>query len=478
MFTCSIPFNEIIIFGDENKPVCSINEYFQYSCEYSFESGAFDFFSSHSLDFDIYFLEPQNKVIELIIFTSENPISITQFPDNDIIFNENSTDQILIKLETEQESARIRVSLNNTQEFFDPLDIASLPFGVPVHPQDENGNLNFELWMNNTQFLNSCSFGVDNYDYVKNLNLVKSDIQFDSHEQDYYRSIFTMNNVSAGSGQVSFQASTTQLSNCLKFEVTARKNVQKTPIICTVNDENIDTDNSVNAIYDLYNYQFSLKDNPFYYYGPEATYLLNFTTPYPSTNFSLRLPITSSREEISALQFEKMPTNFSVTMVEYLDEPCYLFEFQFDNATDCIMTLSLKTIEWLIDIKGLSLEDIPDSIAKVYLNPLSSKDGYSFDVEDEIVKKWSKEIVGNETNPCVIATKIYKNLTNTIEGFPENWRELNENNGFEENVSGILQEKIGVCRHFARAFASLCISSGIPSRTVAGTSFEIGRAHV
>jgi hypothetical protein len=85
------------------------------------------------------------------------------------------------------------------------------------------------------------------------------------------------------------------------------------------------------------------------------------------------------------------------------------------------------------------------------------------------VQEWASQVSRNQTNPFIIADCIFQNITGTLH-VPPNWQEL-KGQVFNESVTQILNARTGVCRHFARAYAALCICSGLPARTVVGTAF-------
>ena len=382
--------------------------------------------------------------------------------------NESRDERIFITIQTEEENFWLRILLNNTQQIFDPIDVAILPFGQVKHPLTIEGRLNFNFWINNSQNLDSCLFRFESQSGAKiqDLQLDNSDLPYDTININNYQSYSLMNNVSTGIGQIGYSCMVNSLHDRINFEVSATRNVQFTPIQVSVNGSKTNLRNSVKALYTLNNYEFALQQYPYYYFGSEATYLLNFTT---QRDFTLRLD-AHNREEIRSLQFEMMPSSFSVTKTSFIDEPCYAFNFQMEQTSGCYISLNLKSKEWVINPENMTLDDIPNAVKEKYLDPSSSFDGETFDTNEHIVQQWAQEISENQTNPYKIASNIYDNLTNTIV-FPDDWKELEKNSTFKEDVSEILDLKLGVCRHFARSFASLCICSGLPARTVCGTAF-------
>ena len=459
----------LTVTAQQSQVVCEARENFEYYCSYDLDSGYTEELSIHTVDMEVMNLGIGIHELEFSLSTKEHlrfvqPLSPTLGTPT----NETLDGKLLIKLCTEEENFWLRLILNETKQLFDPIDVATLPLGQVRHPLTTKGDLNFDFSINNTEYLDSCLFKFrgPSDSTIREIELQNSDLTYESIGSGFSSS-YVMKNVSEGCGQVSFGALVNNLQGHINLEVTATKNKQHTPVQCYINDSSIPLRNFVSAVYELNDFEFALQPNPYYHYGDEATYLLNFTA---LPRFTLRLD-AASRETISSLQFGRMPSNFSVVKIEFIGEPCYEFEFKMDNASNCCMSINLKSKEWYINSMNMTLEEIPNSLKEKYMDPTASKDGYNFNVQDKYVQQWAAELSTNLTNPYDIALKIYENVTDTI-SFPSNYKELDENGTFRENVSEILKLRIGCCRHFAKVYAALCICSGIPARTIQGTAFN------
>jgi transglutaminase-like putative cysteine protease len=459
--------------GAEAEATCAVHEEYYFYCSFDSKNGYSERLSTHSIDIELSNQGIGVHDIEFALSTDENLRSLSPVVGiSSTITNITKNGQILLLFQTEGEFSKLILVLNNTKQPFDPIDVATLPFGQTKHPITEEGSLMLDFWVNISQNVDTCSYNFQSSSNsgLRNLSLQYSDISFENVESDSFGSYLTIKNPSTGKGKMSFSASVNQISGNMHTEITASRTIQYTPIQCRKNDEVVQIDSSLTAVYyDFNDYEFSLQQNPDVYYGAEQSYFLSFTA---LPQFSLRID-SSGREQIDSLKFDRSPTEFTVSKTTYVGEPCYEFIFEFDQPTNCSFILNLKSKEWLINSENMTIDKIPNSVKEVYLSPSSSKDGDEFSTQDEFVQQWASELASNQTNPYAIAYKIYENLTNTL-SFPENWRQLDENKTFRENVNETLKLRLGVCRHFAKAYASLCICSGIPARTVEGTAFSFG----
>lgn len=455
--------------GQQVESTCKTKERFAYNCEYSFEEGMIERLTEHEIEIEVWNLGTGLHELEFVLSTEEQLLSIQPFIGNiGNPTNSSSDEKLFIKFQTEEDYVSFRMRFNSSSQSFDPIDIATLPLGIPNHPMTTKGELKFDFWINNTEYLDSCmfTFGQNSNINFQQLSLLESDLKYQEAEYFFHAQSFLMNNVSKGLGHIGFNAFTNNLGGYIPIQVKATEGNQHTKIECCLNGFTLPSEGSVSSYYNLNNFQFALQLEPYYYYGRDMTYLLNFTL---FDSLILRID-SSTREEIRSLQFESLPSNFSVQKTSYRDEPCYEFSFQTEKSSNCFFSVNLKSKEWIISPENLTLEDIPRGVTEKFLNPSSSTDGSHFNIDDEYVQQWAKELTTDLTNPYVIASTIYENLTKTIK-VPPDWRESNENDTFEEDVKGTLELKRGVCRHIARAYVALCICSGLPSRTVIGTAF-------
>ncbi len=416
--------------GQQDEVDCETREEFNYFCSYDFETGYLETPKAHTIDVKFKNLESGSHRIEIDILTNESLRFIQLLtPVTGKISNASLDGKVSITLNTEETNPWLRFVLNNTAQVFDPIDVASLPLGQSKHPMTDEGKLNLNFWTNISQKLNECSFRFRSSDDSKilGIGLSYSDIASENVTQDPDASRLVLNNPSVGNGEVHFDALSDKLHSFTETEITATKTVQYTPVECRLNGTVVRCRNLLSAIYILSS-EFAFQSSFDVWYGTGKTYYLSFTS---LPTFTLRLGV-SEREKVESLQFEQMPSKFSVSKTNYMDEPCYVFEFQFQNTSQCYFSLNLRPKEWLIDPENMTLEEIPKSVKEKYLASYSSIDGDYFSNQDQNVRRWAEELSINQTNPYFIALNIYKNLTNTIH-VPQNWKELDAGGFFKEN---------------------------------------------
>jgi hypothetical protein len=452
---------------------CNIRDEFSYYSAYNLSGECEKTLESHIVDIEFMDVGTGNHEITVVLSTREKLIFIRPLSAlGDTPTNSSQAGKIFITAKSNGDYFGLHIGLNNTESSFDPMSVATLPTGQTEHPLNSQGQLSFELAINNSEPIDSCDFAFSPLTYgdfrIENLRLVSTDLQFGGIDYSgYYGAFCSLENVSKGNGRMKFDASANSLSGTVNIEVTAVQRRLHTPIECHFDGSSVNASEYTQAEYSTGSYMFHLQQGPTYYYGDEAQYCLNFTAPQ---TFQLRID-AENREEIDYLVFSVLPNNFSVSQMDFLgDEPCYAFTFNMPPDSKCLLGLDLKSKGWFLDPENMSLAEIPANIKEKYLNPSASSDGQHFDTNDTYVQKWASQVSRNQTNPFIIAVSIFQNITETLH-VPPNWQEL-EGQVFNESVTQILNARTGVCRHFARAYAALCICSGLPARTVVGTAFS------
>jgi len=455
--------------ANESQPTCYIRDNFCYECIYDLKTGYSETFLYHIVEIEFNDLPIGVHNITAVLTTEENlrfiyPLGSIASPPT----NSCKNGEITVDVSVVDSWFELRIGLNGTQVFADPVNLLGLPYGQNVHILDKNGQLNLAFWFNTSDFLKSCRFS---FSPQGNVEIERLDMYTDLQMDDmwhYSREVTCwFSNISRGNRQMVAKTWVNSMSGTLDLEVTATQDNPSIPIGCYF-DSNLVIANDVSvATYFLRNLRFSLMEEPFYFYTDESEYCLNFTAP---EEFVLRVD-ANSREEIDYLIFDADIQSFSVAQATFLGEPCYQFAFKTTSAFNCCVGLKLRGKEWFISPKNMTLASIPIGIKENYLSASSSYDGEYFDINNQFVQQWATQLVQNETNPYVIALTIFQNVTETLD-FPPNWRELEKTNAFNESVSQVLKDKIGVCRHFARVYAALSICSGLPARTVRGTAFS------
>jgi hypothetical protein len=451
---------------------CDIRDEFSYYSTCNLRSEYEKTLEGHVVDIEFSDVGTGNHEITIVLSTKEKLIFIRPLCGiGDTPTNSSQAGKIFITAKSNGDYIWLQLGLSNTESPFDPISVATLPIGQSEHPLNSQGQLSFELLINNSEPIDSCGFAFSPLTYgdasIENLRLVSTDLQFGGIDYSGYGAYCSLENVSKGNGQIKFDASVNSLSGTVNIKVTGAQKRLWTPVECYLDGNSVNASDYTQAEYSTGNYMFHLQQDPTYYYGDEAQYCLNFTTPQ---TFQLRID-AESREEIDYLVFNALPNGFSVSQGDFLgDEPCYIFTFDMNPDSKCLLGLDLRSKGWFLDPENMSLAEIPIDIKEKYLNPSASSDGQYFDTNDTYVQEWASQVSRNQTNPFIVADSIFQNITGTLH-VPPNWQEL-DGQPFNESVTQILNARAGICRHFARAYAALCICSGLPARTVIGTAFS------
>jgi hypothetical protein len=453
---------------------CDIRDEFSYYSAYSLSGENEKTLGSHIVDIEFMNVGAGNHEITIVLSTREKLIFIRPLSAlGDSPTNSSQTGKISVTAKSNGDYFGLQIGLNNTENPFDPINVATLPIAQNEHPLNSQGQLSFELSINNSEPIDSCDFTFSPLTYgdfrIENLRLVSTNLQYEGIDYSgYYSAYCSLENVSKGNGRMRFDASVNSLSGTVNVEATAvNRRLLCTPVECYFDGKSVNASEYTQARYSTGDYMFHLQQEPTYYYGEEAQYCLNFTVPQ---TFELRID-AENREKIEYLVLNALPNSFSVSSVDFLgDEPCYVFTFNMNPDSRCLLGLDLKSKGWFLDPENMSLAEIPVAIREKYLNSSVSFYCEDFDTDDPYVQEWASQVSGDQTNPFMIADSIFQNITRSLQFLP-NWREL-EGQSFNESVFQILNARTGVCRHFARAYAALCICSGLPARTVIGTAFS------
>lgn len=460
----------LVCCDQQQSPYCNINEEFYYRNAGNLTAGYTKVLTRHTIEVVFQAQETEAYQVTLYLSTQEKVVSVAPYASSSFIYsptNSSKNGELTVSvMESGSSLMGIVLELNETSNPFDPLNITTIPSACQsAYPLTPDGQFSLQFLVNNSEFLDSCSLSLG----PLNEGLqAYSTLKRDSMDCPTYSSVCTLTNVSAGNGIVQLNTQTNSLSASFFPSVTASRHHLITQMRCYLNGTEAQVDGIADATYSEGCYQAYLQQDPTYFFTGGQQYSVNFTS---QGTFQLRIDPTS-REQINFLALSKLPSNFSVTQEEFLgDEPCYVFTFYMDMASICSLGLDLKTKGWFIDPENMSLEQIPTAIKDKYLTSAGSPlDGNYFDLDKTSVQEWAKGVVGNETNPYKIADLVFQNVTQTLT-FSPNWQEL-EGQTFNESVTQILTARTGVCRHYARLFAALCICSGLPARTVPGTAFS------
>jgi hypothetical protein len=386
--------------------------------------------------------------------------------------NSSGNGKIFVTAKTDSDNFDFRIAINesaNAFDHFDPLNVTTLPFSQTPHSLSQDGELGFGFSLNNSEPLDTCTFQFApwNDHKIEDLQLSSTDLRFDSiNYSDYGTPFCWLENLSTCRGRISFHALTGDISGTIGLSVSGTQKKLNTPVECNLDGLLVRTNNLTRTSYDLGKYDFFLEQEPTYYFTGGNNYCINFPV---GTEFQLRID-AQHREEIDYLTVDSLPSSFAISELDLGGEPCYIFTFKLDSASNCRLGLDLKDKGWFFDPENMSLNEIPDNIKQTWLTSSGSTDGDKFDLDSEYVKEWAKQVTKNQTNPFIIADLVFQNVTRTL-SYPTDWRKL-EGQTYNETVSETLRARSGVCRHYARTFAALCICSGLPARSVIGTAFN------
>ena len=215
----------------------------------------------------------------------------------------------------------------------------------------------------------------------------------------------------------------------------------------------------------FYERKFLLRNttDPGFYYSDSSLWRVRFSTALPVILTIDR----SKRENIEYLNLGGEVEDFSIKKEELFGQPCYRIDFFGTFSKPSEIGLQILQKEWLL-VPGQTLAEMPPTIVREYTDPSTAFKGHLIDVEAPIVGEWAKEVVGDINDPLRIAYLLYMNLTHSIK-YNKSIIEIEEQLGHEVSASWILGNKIGLCRHLARAYAALLMYSGLPTRIVLGT---------
>jgi hypothetical protein len=468
--TLELPQFPFPVRGQEIQTGYYVRDMFSYECTYDLIAGFSKELKYHIVEMEFSNLPSEAHNLTAILKTREEirffqVLGSFESPPT----NSCKNGEIKVMAIVNGEWCELRLGLNKTQTFIDPVSVLGLPCGQDMHILDKNGNIYIKFLLNASEFLKTCTFSLSPQGNTKIEHMeVSTDLQVGVI--DYYYSggaAFSISNISKGNYEVIINAKVTNVHGTLNMEVTSTQDGLSIPIECYCDGNLVMTNEVIIASYALGDWKFSLMKEPFYYYMNESSFCLNFTSP---KDFFLRVD-PDSREEIDYLLFDTLPENFSVIKTTFMDKPCYEFTFGAKTTIGCCLGLNLKGQGWFVSPEDMEIGDIPASIREKYVIMQSSYDSEYFDTEDQLVRQWAQQLTSNETNPYVIACSIFQNVTNSLV-YPSDWKSLEEKHAFNESVSQVLKYRNGVCRHFARAYAALCIRSGLPARIVLGTAFS------
>jgi len=356
----------------------------------------------------------------------------------------------------------------------DPIDLSILPEGVSFLPIEANGRCAFNVSLTCSEAIADAYISVRPASYpgpaIREC-LVSSDLEI-KREQGWGDFTWRIPSVTPGNHVLRFETTFDNLTGNVRVGLFCQIPEKMTlPVFCYLDGKQVDFSKKILLNYYTSAIEFAQAVVPWVYgYTSFSSYLVSFTSPQ---DFSLRID-ASGREKIDSILLSSNVKDLRVTEMEVYDSACYNITFITDAPSESSIGLILSDKIWFIIPNNIRFADIPKEIVEKYTDPAYLHDGQYIDKDSPIIQLWSKQLIGEEKNPYKMAYLLYQNLTLTL-----NYTKSYEKFQYETEFASVtLRNRAGVCRHFARAFAALCIASKLPVRTVIGTGLAmLGEIH-
>ncbi|MBN1154178.1 hypothetical protein JXB12_04585 [candidate division KSB1 bacterium] len=190
-------------------------------------------------------------------------------------------------------------------------------------------------------------------------------------------------------------------------------------------------------------------------YGPDQVIALDVYIAVPTDRDNQRL--------IAPPRFEPAPVDFVTDEWGQRFAHYRIAELNSGEVfrAKMIIAAEVMAVRYHVDPDKVgSLKEIPGDIKEKYL-----VDGKKILINDPYIKKLSKEIVGNETNPYWIARKIYQYL---IDHLSYNLKPV----GGWNTAPTVLKRGTASCSEYSFSLISLCRANGVPARYVGAVSLR------
>ncbi len=356
----------------------------------------------------------------------------------------------------------LNVGLTTTKTKLDPINFKILPSDTDLFSLDLGNSLRFNAWLNVTRPLDNIwlRFFTDELSSFE----VVTDLQIGNRFKTMRDFSLEFLNVSTGNHYLQFEVNYETTSAQFNFSVSITEITHSLPITLYLDGDIVNAEQNSIFTYSTYSIDVLKAIYPWIYGYREPEY---YKLAYESTKDFQLLVDSSSREQIEYLLIESKIKDIHVKEIYRYNSPTYLINLTLESNSTVELGLSLWEKIWFLQPNRIGCSDVPEQIKEYYDEPVGSDDVQYIDVDYPLFAVWVNEIVGNETNPYNIAYMIYQNWTDM-----RNYNSsLSDFNPETELASVTLETKQGVCRHFARVYSALCISAGIPVRTVYGTAF-------
>ena len=345
------------------------------------------------------------------------------------------------------------------------LNVTITPSDSALLSADDSHYLDVDMLLEAFESVDSVYIKIGSYhstdivDYV-----IHSDLSLSYHS--FSTGVINMNfqNITGGSHVVLIRMKVSDLEGDFPIRLDCHKSGNFIfPISVFLDGEEIEVNKAVRYLIDFPRIDYlCAKVSWIYGYSNPQTYNVTFLS---GRNLRFRVdPL--SRERIEFLLVQRGILNFTVE--ECIVENCkaYLFSINLNASSMISLGITLYDKRWFLRPNVMKLSDIPENILDEYVCPRPEE---YIDFDDDYVKLWNSQVIGNESNPLVIASLIYENLTKTLNYTDSSGSFCLAN----ETASATLRYRAGVCRHFSRAFAALAAVSGLPVRLVTGTALNL-----
>jgi len=365
------------------------------------------------------------------------------------------------------------ISLTGCNESYpDPFDLLILPEGAPLLPIETNGRLTLDVSLTSHEAISNADISVvsPSFSAIREC-LAISDLEIE-RQQGGTDFTWRIPSIPAGNHRVRFETTYNALTGDVGVKLSCQMPEKTTlPVFCYLDEKQVDFSKKILLNYRTSAIEFARAVVPWIYgYTTFSRYLFSFTSPQ---EFSLRID-AGGREKIDSILLSSNVKDIRVAETEAYDNACYNITFITDKPSESLIGLVLNDKVWFTIPNNIRFANIPKEILEKYTDPSSLQDNQYIDKDSSIVQLWSRQVAGEEKNPYRIAYLLYQNLTFTL-NYTKSYEEFQYENEF---ASTTLRNRAGVCRHFARAFAALCMASKLPVRTVIGTGLAmLGEIH-
>jgi hypothetical protein len=417
--------------------------------------------TSHKIEISGHELVDREHNLTLAMKTNESilssvPLSIVNYNESDnnyaiILFNGTEFDYVLF--------------LENTRSYPSALNVTITPSDTVLLSADENHFLNIDMLLEASEPLDSLyvqigsRYSTDIIDYAINsdLNLTGRGLYAGAIEMCFQ-------NIAVGSHKIQTRTSVSNLEGSfpIRFDCHQRRNTTF-PIVVLLDGEEIEVNQGVRYYVDFTQIDYLCADIPWVYgLSNPRTYNVTFLS-----DRTLRIRVDPfSREKIEFLLVQKDVLDFTVEDCVIENCKAYMFNVNLSDSSAITLGITIYDKKWFLRPDIMKIEDIPKSISDQYTCPRPNE---YIDSDNDLVKLWKNQVIGNESNPLLIASLLYRNLTSTLD-YSESFADFCPAN---ETASATLRYRAGVCRHFSRAFAALASVSSLPVRLVIGTALNL-----